>query len=389
MTLQIKTSEALDYEKLEWLCSELTTASREFIGSTEMADNLVNFCVEHHYGSRDVPELIINRVIKNRAIAAELAKCLSQIGEAVKAFAELGDITAEIQRLGSAEERLDNLRAVALKHKNQVISECARNDQTLRKITDARIRLGTLLLNKQSARDACNVQQFQVTSTLQISMINSPTVYIFRDDDGRPLYVGQSIRVLKRLREHKNRDFYNQSATVEIIKCADEAEMCAVESSLIKALDPPHNIALRHPNRYQSSFFKEEQLSVQTAQDDEAEPTVQAELLPRQQLWPKVTNAVMRERIEALDWSDIRSLCNWEYDTLPQPPHFQSKLLALTYHFAVSDQNKPFTDKPDEDVAYYRKRSDHFLLGLIEHWYLLEGVNYNELPATAQGDLFA
>jgi len=258
MTLQIKTSEALDYEKLEWLCSELITASREFIGLTEMQDNLVNFCVEHHYGSRDVPELIINRVIKNRAIAAKLAECLAEVGEAVKAFAELGGITAEIQRLAEAELRLDQLRGLALKHKNQVISETARNDVTLRKITDARIRLGTLLLSKKAAKNACNDQQFQVTSTVQISMLNSPTVYIFRDDEGRPLYVGQSIRFLKRLREHQNRDFYNQSATVDIIKCADEAEMCAVESSLIKALDPPHNIALRHPNRYQSSFFKDD-----------------------------------------------------------------------------------------------------------------------------------
>lgn len=260
MTLHIKTSEALDYERLDWLCSELRTASREFSGSTEMADNLLNFCVEHHYGSRDVPELIINRVIKNRAIAAKLAECLAEVGEAVKAFAELGDITAEIQRLGEAEKRLDQLRSVALKHKNSVISECARNDQTLQKITDAQIRLGTLLLNRKPAKDACDIGQFQVTSTLRISMINSPTVYIFRDDEGRPLYVGQSIRVLKRMKEHKSRDFYNQSATVDIIKCVDEAEMCAVESSLIKALDPPHNIALRRPNRYQTSFFKEEQL---------------------------------------------------------------------------------------------------------------------------------
>jgi predicted GIY-YIG superfamily endonuclease len=379
MTLQIKTSEALDYERLDWLCSELRTASREFSGATEMADNLLNFCVEHHYGSRDVPELIINRVIKNRAIAAELAECLAEVGEAVKAFAELGDVTAEIQRLGEAELRLDQLRDLTLRHKNRIRHEAVQNDQTLEKIIDARIRLGTLLLSKKHAKDACNDQRFQVTSTLQISMIDSPTVYIFRDDEGRPLYVGQSIRVLKRLREHQNRDFYNQSSTVDIIKCADKDEMCALEASLIKSLDPPHNIALRQTNRYQASFLKE--------QLDQLK--VKEEVLPTQQLWPKVTKTIMRQRIEALDWTDIRYLCGWDYDTKPQPQDFKSKLCALTYHFAVGDINKPFNDKPDEDVAYYRGRTDHFLLGLIEHWYLLEGVNYNELTATTQGDLFA
>ena len=379
MTLHIKTSEALDYEKLEWLCSELTTASREFMGGTEMADSLLNFCVDNHYGSRDVPELIINRVIKNRKVAAKLAECLAEVSKAVKAFAELGDVTAEIARLAEAELRLDQLRDLTLRHKNRIRHEAVKNDQTLEKIIDARIRLGTLLLSKKHAKDACNDQRFQVTSTLEISMIDSPTVYIFRDDEGRPLYVGQSIRVLKRLREHQNRDFYNQSATVDIIKCADKDEMCTLEASLIKALDPPHNIALRQPNRYEASFLKEQL----------AQLTVKEEVLPTQQLWPKVTKTIMRQRIEALDWTDITYLCGWDYDIKPQPQDFKSKLCALTYHFAVSDINKPFTDKPDEDVAYYRERTDHFLLGLIEHWYLLEGVNYNELTATTQGDLFA
>ena len=92
MTLQIKTSEALDYERLDWLCSELRTASREFSGATEMADNLLNFCVEHHYGSRDVPELIINRVINltmiiKTVVAATITITISIIANTLAAQA--------------------------------------------------------------------------------------------------------------------------------------------------------------------------------------------------------------------------------------------------------------------------------------------------------------
>jgi hypothetical protein len=97
----------------------------------------------------------------------------------------------------------------------------------------------------------------------------------------------------------------------------------------------------------------------------------------KQQMWPKATKTIMRQRIEALNWADIRSLCDWDYDTTPQPQDFKSKLFALTYHFAVSEWNKPFTNKPDEDVSYYKLRADHLLVGLMQYWYLLEGVNYD------------
>jgi hypothetical protein len=97
----------------------------------------------------------------------------------------------------------------------------------------------------------------------------------------------------------------------------------------------------------------------------------------KQQMWPKATKTIMRQRIEALDWADIRTICDWDYDTTPQPEDFKSKLFALTSQFAVSEWNKPFTNKPDEDVSYYKLRADHLLVGLMQYWYLLEGVNYD------------
>lgn len=257
MTLQIKTSEALDYERLKQLFDKLETASKEFFGNTELSSGLLDVYSEHHNMSRDIPELICHRVIKNKWIAAELAECLSEVGKAVKAFSELGDVTAEIQRLGEAEKRLDELRAVALKHKNQVIREVASNKKDLEKVTDTYYRLGSLLLGKSATRSSDHSFPFKVTSTLKISLTTSPGVYVFRDKDGSPLYVGQSTSILSRLISHGHRDFYAESETVDIISCSDVAEMAFIESSLIKALDPPHNVLLRRPKPYSQQLRQE------------------------------------------------------------------------------------------------------------------------------------
>ncbi|MGE5648622.1 endonuclease [Noviherbaspirillum sp. UKPF54] len=76
-----------------------------------------------------------------------------------------------------------------------------------------------------------------------------PGIYIFRDEQDRPLYVGKSVsirtRVLSHLRTPEEARMLKQSRHVEFRRTAGEIGALLLESRLIKELQPLHNKKLR------------------------------------------------------------------------------------------------------------------------------------------------
>ena len=76
------------------------------------------------------------------------------------------------------------------------------------------------------------------------ALTTGPGVYVFRDADGRPLYVGKSVEVRKRARSHFTAGAA-WTARAESVDCeATESELGALllEHRLIRALKPPANV---------------------------------------------------------------------------------------------------------------------------------------------------
>jgi DNA polymerase-3 subunit epsilon len=71
-----------------------------------------------------------------------------------------------------------------------------------------------------------------------------PGVYVFRDADGRPLYVGKSVCVRTRARAHFTTPtaWTGQAAHVDYQATESELGALLLESRLIKALQPPGNV---------------------------------------------------------------------------------------------------------------------------------------------------
>jgi excinuclease ABC subunit C len=78
-------------------------------------------------------------------------------------------------------------------------------------------------------------------------------VYLFRDADGRVLYVGKARSLRERLRSYKNggdgrvlvRFLTEAARTVETIVTRTEQEALLLEDSLVKTHKPPHNVRLK------------------------------------------------------------------------------------------------------------------------------------------------
>lgn len=74
-------------------------------------------------------------------------------------------------------------------------------------------------------------------------------VYIFRDENNLPLYIGKSVnlrsRVLSHLRTPEEARMLKQSRRVEFFRTAGEIGALLLESRLIKELQPVHNMKLR------------------------------------------------------------------------------------------------------------------------------------------------
>jgi DNA polymerase-3 subunit epsilon len=86
---------------------------------------------------------------------------------------------------------------------------------------------------------------------------DSPGVYIFEDEAGRPLYVGKSIHVRTRVRSHFAADHEQVSefkisqsvCNVRVHETAGELEALLLESRLVKELQPLFNKQLRRTSK--------------------------------------------------------------------------------------------------------------------------------------------
>jgi len=81
------------------------------------------------------------------------------------------------------------------------------------------------------------------------SLPKDPGVYVFRDADGRPLYVGKSVCLRTRARAHFTTpvEWTGEAEHVDYQPTESELGALLIENRLIKALRPPGNTLLKKP----------------------------------------------------------------------------------------------------------------------------------------------
>ena len=81
---------------------------------------------------------------------------------------------------------------------------------------------------------------------------DDPGVYIFRDDRGRPLYVGKSVSLRARARSHfcAPAGWTERAEIVDYRPTNSELGALVLENRLIKAWRPPGNVKLKRSDRY-------------------------------------------------------------------------------------------------------------------------------------------
>ena len=86
-----------------------------------------------------------------------------------------------------------------------------------------------------------------------------PGVYLFKDRDGKVLYVGKAISLRKRVLSYfqpsrpltaKLMQLVQQTTDLEWINTGSEAEALLYESSMIKEKQPKYNVSLRDDKSY-------------------------------------------------------------------------------------------------------------------------------------------
>lgn len=108
------------------------------------------------------------------------------------------------------------------------------------------------------------------------SLPHAPGVYIFRDAQKHPLYVGKSIDLRARVGSYfqqdislppKTKELVLRVVSVETIETESELEALLLEAALIQSINPRYNSALKDDKRYQyirvtESFYKRTSTSV-------------------------------------------------------------------------------------------------------------------------------
>ncbi len=84
---------------------------------------------------------------------------------------------------------------------------------------------------------------------------DEPGVYIFRNAEGQPLYVGKSVALRTRARAHfapssEPSAWTAQAQTVDFEQAGSELGALVLENRLIKRLAPPGNARLKHQDRF-------------------------------------------------------------------------------------------------------------------------------------------
>ena len=98
-----------------------------------------------------------------------------------------------------------------------------------------------------------------IDRTILDNLPSSPGVYIFRDGEGDPLYIGKAKALRNRVRSYfragaelglRTRELVRRTEKVETIVVGSEAEALLLESNLIKEHRPRFNIRLRDDKSY-------------------------------------------------------------------------------------------------------------------------------------------
>ena len=84
---------------------------------------------------------------------------------------------------------------------------------------------------------------------------DEPGVYIFRNAEGQPLYVGKAVKLRRRARSHfapssPTGDWTAQASIVDHRATRSELGALLLESRLIRSLRPPGNVKLKHQDPY-------------------------------------------------------------------------------------------------------------------------------------------
>ncbi|HEX8206722.1 MAG TPA: exonuclease domain-containing protein [Solirubrobacteraceae bacterium] len=84
---------------------------------------------------------------------------------------------------------------------------------------------------------------------------DEPGVYIFRNAEGQPLYVGKAVKLRRRARSHfapssPTGDWTAQASIVDHRATRSELGALLLENRLIKSLRPPGNVKLKHQDPY-------------------------------------------------------------------------------------------------------------------------------------------
>lgn len=89
------------------------------------------------------------------------------------------------------------------------------------------------------------------SSSLSLSSLpQSPGIYIFQDEAQNPLYIGKSINIRSRIKQHleqgklthsKQATFFTKTYSLKYIKTASDIQAVILEAQLIKTLTPAYN----------------------------------------------------------------------------------------------------------------------------------------------------
>lgn len=96
------------------------------------------------------------------------------------------------------------------------------------------------------------------------NIANTPGVYVFEDEAGRPVYVGKSVTLKKRIQSHFSSDtkfvkemkIAQNTHNVRVIETDNELEALLLESSMVKQLLPVYNRQLRRTTSH-AALIKE------------------------------------------------------------------------------------------------------------------------------------
>lgn len=116
---------------------------------------------------------------------------------------------------------------------------------------------GVSTLSELKAYDGRLAPAVRRRATLTESLTDGPGVYVFRDSEGVPLYVGSSVSVRRRARSYfsggdtrsRMQTMVGLAEAVDSVPCSHLLEAWSVEEQLIDSLQPPFNRRSRAPRR--------------------------------------------------------------------------------------------------------------------------------------------